>query len=109
MKKIFAILVLLLMAAPAFADGARRVEIQVSGDGYKPATVSAKPGEKLVLVFKAAGDPGCCGSIVVPAANFRGSVDKAKPLEVAVTMPASGKVTFACSMNMCKGEVVPGK
>jgi plastocyanin domain-containing protein len=95
--------------AAAEAPAPRRVEVQVTGEGYKPSTVQAKPGEKLVLVFKVAGDPGCCDRIVVPSANFRGTAQAGKPLEVPVTVPDTGKLTFACSMNMCKGEVIPIK
>jgi plastocyanin domain-containing protein len=97
----------LLASAPVFA-APRRVEIQVTADGYKPDKLTAKPGEQLVLVFKPAASMGCCDAIVVPAANFKGKVEKGgKPLEVPVTMPASGKLAFACSMNMCQGEVAP--
>ena len=94
-----------LGAAPA----ARRVEIKVSGDGYVPSTVKAKPGEKLVLVFtlEKGKSGGCCDRIVVPAVKFTGTVEAGKPLEVPVTMPDKGKLEFACSMHMCQGEVAP--
>ena len=107
MNKIALALVLLLSPA-TFADAKpRKVEIAVTQEGYKPDHLTAKPGEKLLLVFTAKGDTGCCGTIVVPSANARGHVEEGKPLEIAVTMPASGKLTFSCAMNMCKGEVAP--
>jgi plastocyanin domain-containing protein len=103
------IFALLLACSSLAAAGAppRRIEIKVSGEGYAPASVKAKPGEKLILVFKAGASTGCCGSLVVPAAKFSGTVEPGKSLEVPVTMPESGKLTFACSMGMCRGEVVP--
>jgi plastocyanin domain-containing protein len=107
MKTLLTTLLLLLASVVARADAPRRVEIKVTGEGYTPSKVEAKPGEKLLLVFTVVGNPGCCDSIVVPQANFRGRAEAGKPLSVPVTMPASGKLTFACSMNMCRGEVVP--
>jgi plastocyanin domain-containing protein len=101
------LLLSLLLAAPVFAaePAPRRVEITVTADGYKPEKVAAKPGEKLILVFKGTADMGCCDSIVVAASNWKGKVGNGKTVEVPVTVPASGAVTFACSMNMCKGSV----
>jgi len=110
-KKVSALLLAFSLSAVAHAESPkpaaapRRVEIQVTEEGYKPAKLTANPGESLVLVFKATGATGCCGSIVVPDAKWSGTVDKSKPVEVAVTMPASGKLTFACSMHMCQGEI----
>jgi len=101
------LLLLCLLAGPAFAaePAPRRVEITVTADGYKPEKVAAKPGEKLVLVFKGTADMGCCDSIVVAATNTKVKAQNGKTVEVPVTVPASGAVTFACSMNMCKGSV----
>jgi plastocyanin domain-containing protein len=96
------------IAAAAHAEpAARRIEIQVTADGYKPSTMHAKPGEKLVLVFKRIGSAGCGNTVVVPAANFRADLVEGKPVEVAVTMPKLGKLTFACPMDMYQGEILP--
>ena len=93
---------------PPAPDG-RRIEVEVTSDGYKPSYVTAQPGEKIVLVFKAGagGFMGCCNKIVVPSANAQGTVTKSKPLLVGATVPPSGRLTFACDMDMCKGEVGP--
>lgn len=90
--------------APA-AAAPRRVEIQVTGEGYKPSLVKAAPGEKLTLVFKGTKEMGCCDQIVIPAANWRGKVEADKSTEVTVTVPPDGKLVFACSMSMCRGTV----
>lgn len=93
----------------AAAPAARRVEIKVTAKGYEPAQLTAKPGEKLLLVFTATDKMGCCDAIIVPAVNASGNVTKDRPLEIPVTMPASGKLVFACSMTMCRGEISPVK
>jgi hypothetical protein len=95
----------LLAGADGKAAKGRRVEVQVTAQGYRPRSIQAAAGERLVLVFKAAGETGCCGNLVV-AGKAVGAVEKDKPLEVSVTVPPTGKVVFACSMYMCLGEVV---
>lgn len=94
---------------PPPAHAGRRVPIKVTDKGYEPAQLTAKPGEKLVLVFLATDAMGCCDAIIVPQVNASGTVTKDKPLEIPVTMPASGKLVFACSMTMCRGEISPAK
>jgi plastocyanin domain-containing protein len=102
-----ALLAVALAAAARAATGARKIEIQVTADGYKPSTFHAKAGEKLVLVFTRVGSAGCGNTVVVPAANFRTDLVEGKPVAVAVTMPKQGKLTFACPMNMFEGEILP--
>lgn len=103
-----ALIAALPLTAGAADDAPRRVEIQVTAEGYKPSKIKAKPGENLILVFKPTDDMGCCDAITVPAIKWSGRVEKGgKPVEVPAKVPATGKLTFACSMNMCKGEVAP--
>jgi|GEM_PF-5212734 len=91
------------VAALALAPLPRRVEIKVTGDGYTPSKITAAPGETLTLVFRATADMGCCDQIVVAGQKVK--VEKDKVSEATVTVPASGTLTFACSMSMCKGTV----
>jgi plastocyanin domain-containing protein len=115
MIRALALTLALAFAAPAVAKepvpspsaAPRRVDIKVTSKGYEPAQLTARPGEKLLLVFTATDKMGCCDAIIVPAVNASGTVTKEKPLEIPVTMPASGKLVFACSMTMCRGEISP--
>ncbi len=102
---LFAVLCSVGCAEKQKANEGRRVEITVTGDGYHPAGMAAQPGEKLVLVFKPSGFMGCCNKIVIAGATEAVTVPRDKPIEVAVTMPPSGPLGFACTMNMCKGSI----
>jgi plastocyanin domain-containing protein len=97
-------------AAPATAgttdkDGVRRIEITANTEGYKPDKIMGKPGEKLMLVFTRTADSSCIAQLVTPDKQ---TVDLPlnKPVEVAVTVPATGQVGFACGMDMFHGTVV---
>ncbi|MCB9681160.1 MAG: cupredoxin domain-containing protein [Alphaproteobacteria bacterium] len=91
-------------ASPA-ADG-RRIDVQISGDGYTPDTIQAGPGEALTLVFERMDENNCGGEVVFPATGERHTVPVGTKVEVAVTTPPSGKLAFTCGMGMYEGAVV---
>ncbi|MEO8553164.1 MAG: cupredoxin domain-containing protein [Kofleriaceae bacterium] len=89
-------------------DGVRRVPITASTEGYKPDKIPGKPGEKLILVFTRTADSTCIAQLVTPDKK---TVDLPMntPVEVAVTVPQTGEVGFACGMDMFHGTVVAEK
>jgi len=90
------------------ADGARRVAVDAGMNGYQPERISGKPGEKLVLVFTRTADAACIAQLKTPDGKLV-DLPKGTPVEVAVTVPASGEVGFACGMDMFHGAVVAAK
>ncbi|MEO8844539.1 MAG: cupredoxin domain-containing protein [Kofleriaceae bacterium] len=86
-------------------DGVRHIAITVDTSGYKPEKIAGKPGEKLVLVFTRTADSTCIAQLVTPDKK---TVDLPMntPVEVAVTVPQTGEVGFACGMDMFHGTVV---
>ena len=99
-------------AAPVSAgqvrpDGARAIPIAVKKAGYDPGSIQAKPNEKLVLVFTRVEDTEC-GSQVKIAGGELHDLPMNQAVEIAVTAPASGKVDFACGMDMMSGVIVVG-
>lgn len=89
-------------------DGVRRIPITASNEGYKPDRIPGKPGEKLMLVFTRTADSTCIAQLVTPDKK---TVDLPMntPVEVAVTVPQTGEVGFACGMDMFHGTVVAEK
>ena len=90
---------------PVRADGVVRVAITADTNGYKPDKIPGKPGEKLILVFTRTADSTCISQLVTPDKK---TVDLPlnTPVEVAVTVPQTGEVGFACGMDMFHGTVV---
>jgi len=89
-------------------DGVRRVAVEASKEGYKPERIGGKPGEKLVLVFTRTVDSSCIAQVKAPDGKLV-DLPMNQPIEVAVTVPASGEVGFACGMDMFHGVVVAEK
>ena len=88
-------------------DGSREVAIAVKTAGYDPGSIQAKPNEKLVLVFTRVEDTECGAQVKVGSGQVY-DLPLNKPVEIPVTAPASGKLAFACGMDMMSGLIVVG-
>ncbi len=86
------------------ADGVRRVKVEAGVGGYKPDKIAAKPNEKLILVFTRTADGECLSQVKVAGGPVT-DLPMNKPVEIAVTAPASGKLDFACGMDMATGVI----
>jgi plastocyanin domain-containing protein len=86
-------------------DGARRVEIEVNKEGYQPDKIPGKPGEKLDLVFTRTFEADCISQVKTPDGKLV-DLPMKKPVEVAVTVPQTGELGFACGMDMFHGVIV---
>jgi plastocyanin domain-containing protein len=93
-------------AAPTVAaDGTRSIPVNVNDEGFDPAKITAKPGEKLELVFTRRTKSACGAQVKVadgPVTEL--AVDQ--PVAIALTAPPSGQLSFACGMDMMTGVVV---
>ncbi|HEY5951702.1 MAG TPA: cupredoxin domain-containing protein [Kofleriaceae bacterium] len=92
-------------AGTVAADGVRRIDIEANTKGYNPERIAGKPGEKLMLVFKRTVDAECLSQLKTPEGKVV-DLPMNKPVEVAVTVPQSGELTFACGMDMFHGTIV---
>jgi plastocyanin domain-containing protein len=93
------------VSAGTVTDGVRRIDIEANTKGYNPERINAKPGEKLMLVFKRTADAECISQVKTPDGKVT-DLPLNKPVEVAVTAPQSGELTFACGMDMFHGTIV---
>lgn len=89
-------------------DGIRRVAIEANDKGYQPERIGGKPGEKLTLVFTRTTDSSCLAQLKTPEGKVV-DLPKGTPVEIAVTVPQTGEVGFACGMDMITGAVVADK
>jgi hypothetical protein len=90
------------------ANGVRTISIEAGNDGYVPDTIAGKPGEKLILSFTRTVDADCLAELKAPDGKMV-PLPKGSPVEIAVTVPETGEVTFACGMNMYSGKIVATK
>jgi hypothetical protein len=89
-------------------DGVRKIAIEAGTNGYVPDTIPGRPGEKLILSFTRTADGDCLAELKAPDGKVV-PLPKGSPVEVAVTVPETGEVTFACGMNMYTGKIVATK
>ncbi|CAN5708865.1 hypothetical protein BH11MYX3_BH11MYX3_31780 [soil metagenome] len=87
------------------ADGVRSIPIEAGKDGYVPDKIAGKPGEKLKLVFTRTVDSECLAQVKV-AGGTAVDLPMNKPVELSVTVPTTGQLTFACGMDMFTGVIV---
>ena len=87
-------------------DGRPVIAITVDEKGYTPAEVKAKSGEPVRLVFTRMTDAGCGQQLVFKEQKIHKDLPFQEAVAVDITMPTSGKITFACGMDMYQGAVV---
>ena len=86
----------------------RKVAVEAGKEGYQPDRIPGKPGEKLTLVFTRTVDADCLSKLKAPDGTMV-DLPLNKAVDVAVTVPATGDVKFACGMDMFHGVVVAEK
>lgn len=94
--------------AAVSADGVRTIAIEAGKDGYVPDKIAGKPGEKLKLVFTRTVDAECLAQVKV-ADGQPVELPQGKPVEISITVPQTGQLTFACGMDMYTGVIVADK
>ncbi|MGE0397620.1 MAG: cupredoxin domain-containing protein [Kofleriaceae bacterium] len=94
-------------AGTVAADGVRTIPITAGMEGYVPDTIPGKPGEKLKLVFTRTVEGECLSELKTPDGTLV-PLPMNKPVEVAITVPETGSLTFACGMDMFQGKIVAG-
>lgn len=92
-------------AAPAAVTDGRRIPINAGAEGYAPATIDAKKGEPLVLVFTRTTKSDCLAEVVIPELKIKKELPLNTPVEIPVKFDKEGKVGFQCGMAMVKGTI----
>lgn len=80
------------------------VRITQKGNGYFPAQVNVKRGQKVKLIVDSQESYSCAASLVIPAEGIRTTL---KPGEnvFEFTPEKSGNIPFSCSMGMYRGVI----
>jgi plastocyanin domain-containing protein len=94
-------------AADTAASKPARIDIAVTQKGFEPGNVSVPAKKPVTLVFTRKTDATCTKSVVLTldGKKLERELPLNKPVELAVTFPKAGKLTFACSMDMVKGII----
>lgn len=93
-------------AASVGADGRTEIKITVDGVGYHPAEARAPGGKPVRLIVTRTSEDPCGEEIVVPSAKVKKALPLNQPVAIELTMPPSGKLAFACGMDMMRGALI---
>ena len=100
------------IAGSAAADTATktpsRIDIAVTRQGFEPKNISVPAKKPITLVFTRKTDATCTKSVVLTmddGKKIERELPLDKPVELAVTFPKAGRLTYACSMDMVKGII----
>ncbi|MBP6627857.1 MAG: cupredoxin domain-containing protein [Kofleriaceae bacterium] len=87
---------------------ANRIAISVTEDGFEPNDIKVNKGEPITFVFERKTDETCAKEVIVHVDDgnkIERKLPLNQPVEVAVTFPKSGDITYACGMDMVKGSI----
>jgi plastocyanin domain-containing protein len=104
MKPILLLTALLLVAlGTARAEVApRRIDIKVTEHGFTPNHIKVARGKRVRLVFERQVERTCAKEVVIDtgAEKIERELPLNQPVEILVTFPKAGELTYACGMNM---------
>lgn len=87
-------------------NGVQEVTINLTDNGYQPASIKLKKGVPAKVVLKTSDTLGCIRSFVVPSLNIQKVLPKTGEDSFEFTPDKAGQISFTCSMGMYKGEFV---
>ena len=87
--------------------GAITIAIEVTKDGFVPEHVTVPAGKPVTLVFERKTKETCATEIVleVDGKKIERALPLDQPVEIAVTFPKAGELTYACGMDMVHGTI----
>ncbi|MDB4957920.1 MAG: secretion protein HlyD family protein [Myxococcales bacterium] len=96
-------------AEPTPSKAPARIEVRVTKKGFEPDNITVPARTPITLVFLRTTEATCTKSVVLALdgdKKIERELPLDKPVEIAVTFPRSGRLGYACSMNMTKGTII---
>ena len=91
---------------PAAPLPERTIAVTADEKGFTPSRIEVKPHEPLLLRFTRTAEATCADQVVFKGDPVKHLLPLGKTIEVRMSAPESGAITFACGMNMFRGSVV---
>lgn len=87
--------------------GGDRFAISVTKAGFEPTDLAIPAARPVTLVFERKTDETCAKEVVleVDGTKIEKELPLNTPVELAVTFPKAGKLTYACGMDMVHGTL----
>jgi plastocyanin domain-containing protein len=82
------------------------IPVQVTGDGFVPATIQVKKGQPVTLVVTRRTQRTCATEIVIKELGINQKLPLDTPVTVTFTPTRAGTLRYACGMDMISGTLV---
>lgn len=86
--------------------GARVAWVVVGQDGFQPASIEARPGQKLTLELLRTTDATCATKVVLPAEKIERDLPLGIPVRLQIATDQARTIRFQCGMGMLRGSIV---
>lgn len=96
----------LLLAPLGAVAQPRTIAIAVTSEGFVPAEVKVKKGEKIRLAVTRKVERTCATEIVMKDQGVNQPLPLDKTVYVELTPAKTGKIRYACGMDMITGHLV---
>ena len=93
------------IAEGVLKNGVRVVEMEVTGEGFVPARIKVKKGEKVRLLITRKTDRTCATEIVIKDQGINTPLPLNKQVTVELTAKSSGEIKYACGMGHITGVI----
>ena len=93
------------VTAAVAATGVQEVKVTVKG-GYAPDVIVVKEGQPVRLDFYRDETASCSDRVVFGDLGIARDLPAFKTTSIEFTPEKSGEFTFACGMNMMRGELI---
>ena len=82
------------------------VRIQVTQQGYQPASLEIPASKPLTLAFTRESEPNCGSEVIFPKLNIRQALPLGQTVLVQLPAQPAGEIAFSCGMGMFRGMIV---
>ena len=87
------------------ATAVQEASVEVSSEGFKPASLELKPGVPARITFKRISEDNCGTEVLIPEYGINKPLPLNQPIVVELT-PRAGEFKFTCGMDMLTGRLV---
>ena len=93
-------------SAATTANGLPVKELSVTDKGYEPARIEVEGGKPMILRITRKSADHCGEAVVIAGDPVSHMLPLNRPVDLPVTPPKTGELTFACGMGMMHGALV---
>lgn len=82
------------------------IQIAVTENGFEPAEVTVRRGERVTLVVTRKTEKTCATEFVMKGQGIHQPLPLNRPVTIAFTPAEAGELRYACGMDMVAGKVI---